>query len=219
MSVIFREERADIMLNLLIVEDQNIVSDLLEAQLKNYSFKCKKAPTWMSALNGCKQSKFDIILLDLKLDLKLSLDDIEELLTLAHPAKIVLFTSSEDVEFIQTCLQKGVYGVIPKYFSISSLVNTIKLIESGQKFIPLKYQGPATPTEASDKIHLTSIERRVLQKLSIGSTNNEIATELKISDSMAKLHVRRLCQKLQAKNRTQAALIALNLGLIARSEL
>ena len=70
--------------------------------------------------------------------------------------------------------------------------------------------GETEETEFSKK--LSQREKQVLNGLCRGRSNKEIARELDLQEVTIKLHVRTLCKKLNAKNRTQAALIAKDAG-------
>ena len=66
-------------------------------------------------------------------------------------------------------------------------------------------------------VNLTPRETEVLSHLAYGASNKEIARELDLQVVTVKLHVRGICRKLDAKNRTQAALRARELGLVHSS--
>jgi len=97
--------------------------------------------------------------------------------------------------------------------SAKSLVNAVRFMIAGETFIPasvLADSGETPETEFTRR--LTQREKQVLRGLSYGRSNKEIARELDLQEVTIKLHVRTLCKKLNAKNRTQAALIAKDAG-------
>ena len=69
------------------------------------------------------------------------------------------------------------------------------------------------PIEDENRFNLTAREKDVLEHLALGEANKEIANALGLQVVTVKLHVRGICRKLDAKNRTQAALIAQEHGL------
>jgi DNA-binding NarL/FixJ family response regulator len=111
------------------------------------------------------------------------------------------------------------------------LLKAIQLVLTGEKFIPIdrntnnimpSFYGTsstARPMLGGDveqrlaDLQLTRRERDVLAHLASGASNKEIANHLGLQIVTVKLHVRGLCRKLNAKNRTQVALRARELGL------
>ncbi len=94
-----------------------------------------------------------------------------------------------------------------------SLVNAVRFMIAGETFVPasvLADAGEVPETEFTKQ--LSQREKQVLSGLCHGRSNKEIARELDLQEVTIKLHVRTLCKKLNAKNRTQAALIAKDAG-------
>ena len=84
----------------------------------------------------------------------------------------------------------------------------------GEVYAPFKLMTAANANAAAEA-GLTPRERDVLMGLTEGKANKEIARDLDLQEVTIKLHVKTLCRKLQAKNRTQAALIARERSLVA----
>ena len=135
-------------------------------------------------------------------------------------------------EDVEEALKLGASGYFPKTLSGKALLKAIERVAAGEKFIPMdedkKHPMPAyyddgaessqqsyvgmketqtTLTPAND-YNLTPRENDVLEFLVTGASNKEIANALGLQVVTVKLHVRGICRKLDAKNRTQAALIA-----------
>jgi two-component system nitrate/nitrite response regulator NarL len=96
---------------------------------------------------------------------------------------------------------------------VPALVSAIKLILAGERFVPFDaFSSPSPeappPPHATEAAALTQREREVLDYLKDGLSNKEIARALALQEVTIKLHIRGICRKLGAKNRTQAALRA-----------
>lgn len=125
----------------------------------------------------------------------------------------------------------GVCGYFPKTMSGRAMMQAIKDVLAGKPYIPKdhntdeflpSYYGNDENKKAlpdSADIDLTPREMEVLSFLLEGAANKEIARALDLQVVTVKLHVRGICKKLGAKNRTQAALIARELGLVKRAAL
>ena len=205
-------KEADI--EILIVEDQTLVSDLLKTELKRHNVSSMAVTTVEQAFGELKKTKPDIILLDVGLAEALSINQVRDLVKRGHPAKVALFTSSANDTFIRNSIDVGVRGLIPKTFSISSLKSALSLISTGQVFVPLSQQTSHTPSDIIKKYAISFGEYQVLEKLSEGMSNKDITVSLGIPETTVKMRVRALCKKLGAENRTQALVIAQRAGLV-----
>ena len=103
---------------------------------------------------------------------------------------------------------------MPKTLPAKSLVNAIKFMAMGEQYAPVDFM-TAEPATAEHPMasQLTGRERQVLKGLTKGQSNKEIARDLDLSEPTIKLHVKTLYRKIGAANRTQAALLAREVGL------
>ena len=108
----------------------------------------------------------------------------------------------------------GAIGFIPKTMGAQSLLNAVRFMAAGEIYVPvdLMREEPAAPAHPL-AAKLSPRENEVLSGLCKGQSNKEIARDLDLQEVTIKLHVRTLCRKLEAKNRTQAAMIAKEAGL------
>jgi len=128
--------------------------------------------------------------------------------------RVALMSGEASRDIAEQALEMGAIGFIPKTLPAKSLVNAIKFMAMGEKYAPLDFM-TAEEEEVSHPIldKLTERERQVLQGLSEGKSNKEIARDLDLSEPTIKLHVKTLYRKLEVANRTQAALVARDAGL------
>ena len=152
---------------------------------------------------------FDLILLDIKMPGMQGLISLDEILKRTS-GRIVIFSGYAEARFVRDALNRGAAGFIPKTMPVHALKSAIDLIMSGQVFAPVNYFEQDT-TAALD---LNEVERMVLRRLAEGVVNKIIAAELNLTEVRVKMHVRRICQKLNVANRTQAAITARELDLI-----
>ncbi len=104
-------------------------------------------------------------------------------------------------------LAVGAAGYLPKILPARSLVNAIRFMAAGETYMPLDLHRPSqeAPVETGG---LSPRERQVLAGLCAGQANKEIARDLDLREPTIKLHIKLICRKLGAKNRTHAAMIA-----------
>lgn len=108
----------------------------------------------------------------------------------------------------------AVRGVFPKILPCKTFASGIREILDGRTFFPSLKENAAVLEQGStlrktlQDFHLTTREKEVLSHLVKGASNKDIARALDLQVVTVKLHVRGICRKMKAANRTQAALMA-----------
>ena len=115
---------------------------------------------------------------------------------------------------IKKALEMGVMGYIPKTLSSEIIVQALQLILKGGRYVPDNIlQGTDKPQHQD--IKLTARQKEILDLISQGKANKEIATILGIADNTVRVHISAIFQILKVNNRTEAAFAALQEGLIS----
>lgn len=156
---------------------------------------------------------FDLILLDLSMPGMNGLEGLKQAIEIAGKTPVALLSGTAPPSIAQQAVDLGGAGFIPKSLGAKSLVNAVRFMVMGETFVPaaaLEQNMPAVESEFVKQ--LSKRQREVLIGLCRGSSNKEIARELQLEEVTVKLHVRTLCKKIGAKNRTQAAVIAKEAG-------
>jgi two-component system, NarL family, nitrate/nitrite response regulator NarL len=137
-------------------------------------------------------------------------DDIEQLRAVFPDVRFALIVPSASREQVDVALRAGVVGVLPKTLPVASAFSAIRQMLTGVQFNP----GTGETTSLTSSYALTRRELDVLRGLFAGKSNKEIGRDLELQEVTVKLHVKTLSRKLGAKNRTHAAMIARNEGLV-----
>jgi DNA-binding NarL/FixJ family response regulator len=154
----------------------------------------------------------DVTLMDLRLPDISGIDALIAIRSTYPDARIVMLTTFEgDVE-IQRALAAGARGYVLKNLPPKELADVIRQVHAGKKRIPPDVA--ATLAEHVCDEPLTPRERHVLQHVASGDRNKDIAEQLTISEETVKVHVKRIMEKLGARDRTEAAAIAVRRGII-----
>ncbi|MCB1531604.1 MAG: response regulator transcription factor [Alphaproteobacteria bacterium] len=167
-----------------------------------------------------EDSRQDLVLLDLRMPGMKGMDGLRQVKEKYPHIPIALMSGVAEKRDVEEALEIGAVGYFPKTLSGKALLQAIQKVVAGEKFVPMdEAEKTVMPSYYADKnttnldAQLTPREAEVLSFLARGASNKEIATELDLQVVTVKLHVRGICKKLDAKNRTQAALKARELGL------
>ena len=170
------------------------------------------ASTAAAGVQEFRKQRPDVTLMDLRLP---DLSGIEAIIAIRAEfpdARIIVLTMFEgDVE-IQRALEAGARGYLLKSMPPVELVSVIRQVHAGKKRLPPEVA--AQLSEYMGEESLTPREVEVLQQVSGGNRNREIGEYLGISEDTVKVHLRRIMDKLRARDRTQAIAIAVRRGII-----
>jgi DNA-binding NarL/FixJ family response regulator len=160
----------------------------------------------------------DVVLLDLLMP-RLDGASTLKLLRQKYPAvQVVILTSYDEVERMNTVMRLGAAGYLLKDAGPLEVASAIRAAVRDEVFIATSMAKKLTQMMSSPARGISSLterERTVLILVGEGCSNQEIAKRLHISERTARTHVSNMLGKLNLSSRTQAALLAVNSGLIA----
>ena len=162
----------------------------------------------------------DVILMDLFMEPKDGVEATREILQTHPDMRVLILTSSTDIERVLPAVQAGALGYITKEAPPEELLDAIRCLHQGGVHLPanltrrLMQKGGGSAHPARVEAALTEREIEILKLVAQGWGNDEIAEHLVISPRTAGVHISHILEKLGLDNRTQAALYALRQGLV-----
>jgi DNA-binding NarL/FixJ family response regulator len=158
----------------------------------------------------------DLMLLDVSMPGG-GLNAVREIATAYPVVKVVMLTVSENEDDVTAALRAGARAYVLKGVAARELVGILRSVAAGDVYVTptlaasLLYELTGAPKgrlPADPLGDLTERERQILERVAGGDSNKEIATHLQISEKTVKHHMTNILQKLQVRNRVEAALMA-----------
>ena len=203
-------------MRILLADDHDLVLETLAAFLKaEGQFEVKTCGSLDAALERIgNDPKYDLVLLDYNMPGMNGLEGLQKAIAASFGQPVALMSGTANKTIAQDAIDAGAIGFLPKTIAAKSMVNAVKFMAIGETYVPLEFLNAeeAVPEIPLAK-KLTEREMQVLGGLCRGLSNKELARDLDLQEVTIKLHVKTLCRKLEAKNRTQAAMIGKEAGL------
>jgi two-component system, NarL family, nitrate/nitrite response regulator NarL len=200
-------------MKILLADDHDLVRDTLAAFLEvEPDLGVRTAANLTDALAiVAEEGGFDLVLLDYTMPGMDGLTGLTKMIAANKGKPVAILSGTADRNIAEQAIKAGAVGFVPKTLAAKSIVSAVKFMASGEVFAPFGFMHRE---EVDGNSAITKRERDVLVGLVAGKSNKEIAIDLDLQEVTIKLHVKTLCRKLGAKNRTQAAMIARDRRLI-----
>ncbi len=194
-------------MKILLVDDDALVLKSLEMILKAEGVdEVYTSKNGKEAFDIYKNHKIDLVLQDIRLKDENGIDIASKLLEYDREAKIILFTTFKDEEYINKAIKVGVKGYILKD-NIDSLFQSIQTVMAGNMVLDsevikdLKLLDQAT--KSIEDFDITERELDVIKLLAEGMNNKEISQSLYLSEGTVRNYISNLLDKLDLRDRSQ----------------
>ncbi len=159
--------------------------------------------------------KPDVVVLDLNMPGRPSLEVVPEIKERSPGTEIVVLTMQDDPAFAREAMQAGVLGYVLKDSADAELVKAVRMAAEGRTYLQpqLGARLAAEPTEPADDLSEREVE--VLRLIALGHTNAEIASRLYLSIRTVESHRANILRKLDLTTRAELVRYALDHGLVS----
>jgi DNA-binding NarL/FixJ family response regulator len=229
----------------VVADDHSLVREGFISMLRGASGLevVGEAANGREALEFCRRLQPDLILMDIRMPEMDGIEATRAIKAEYPQTSVLIVTSHEDPDYLLEAVRAGAAGYVLKELSRRQLINAVQRALDGE--IPLNQElAMQLITRLSDEVYkedqdppsgsvdrgasgeepsgsgvllrsLTAREVEVLKLIARGRTNQQVARELRISVSTVKNHIRHFLTKLGVSDRTQAAVLAIEAGLLA----
>lgn len=178
------------------------------------------------AIEVCHRTQPDLLLMDVQMPRKNGLAAARELKCELPRTRVLIMTIYESPRYFSEALKAGAAGYVLKDAAKREVIGAVRSVLRGDPVTP-----PDLSARASEKTndqsenspkpppeHMTPRELEILRHVAQGKTNREIAKSLMVSAGTVKVHVGHIISKLAVADRTEAAVRAIELGLLPTPE-
>lgn len=212
-------------IRVMLAEDQNLVRQGI-CNLLELSDKIEvvgQVVDGSEVIAGIEKFKPDVLLTDIRMPKMTGIEALQAMKAKNISVPAIILTTFDDHQLVLEGMQAGAKGFLLKDVSLESLVNAIEKVHQGETLVQpaiteriLKGLSSLSNSEDEPELaeELSPKELEVLRLMAGGYSNREISTAIHKSEGTVKNQVSSILEKLNVRDRTQAVLRAINLGLM-----
>jgi len=208
-------------MRVIVADDHSLFRDGVVSLLEAAGFEVVgQAGDGRQAIDLVLKHRPDLILLDITMPHMGGLEALHQIREQAPAVQVVMLTVSDDEADLLEAMRSGARGYLLKNLKAEEFLDLLEGLARGEtaltrqaasRVIHSLTQGGKSPGRGAQ---LTERELELLPLLVEGLANRAIAQRLSVSENTVKYHVKAILQKLEAKNRTEAAMVAIRAGLV-----
>lgn len=215
-----RSARAAI--KLLLADDHRMLREGLRRSMTELGFSVVgEARDGNDALNLALAVQPDVVLMDVTMPIMDGIEAARQIRSRLPNTKIVMLTMHADRDLLSEAIKAGASGYLVKDCSTDEIAMAIEAVASGETALSpglaasILADTSRQARESQQPKVLTQREEEVLQLIADGCSTPEVAEQLYISQKTVKNHLASIYQKLEARDRTQAVIHAVRMGIVS----
>lgn len=205
-------------IRIVVIDDHPLFREGVVNTLRaGHSFEVVgEGTTALDALRMATENLPDLLLLDINIPGG-GLNILPRISADCPVTKVIMLTASEEEDAVLSALKAGARGYILKGVSARELIRILHAVYEGEAYVTptlaasllSEMTGDASAAYPANPLEqLTAREHQILQLVAAGQSNKEIGFELHLSEKTIKHYMTNILQKLQVRNRVEAALLA-----------
>lgn len=205
-------------ITVLIVEDHFLARIALRGLLETLQEFAIVAETnsGSEAIRLYREKKPDVVIMDLHLKDLSGFHAIEAIHRECPSARILVLSNLSGIEDISTAMRAGARGYLTKDSDGPQLAHALRTVAVGARFVPKHLESQLLHRLPDSGI--TPREKEVLQLIAEGLSTADIAARIEVAEKTVRIHISNVLEKLGARDRTQALVMALKQGIIHLDE-
>jgi DNA-binding NarL/FixJ family response regulator len=206
-------------IKVIVADDQMVIREGIASLFEDEGISIvSEATTGQQAIAKTLKHKPDVLLMDVMMPDTDGLDALEKLREKSPQTRVVMMSAYDNPTYVARTVALGAEGFVLKDAPAKDFVDAIRRASRGEpptdvRLNQIKELLATRLDPAADEVPLTKREYQVLRHLAFGLSNREIGRSLSISIETVKEHVQNILRKLDAADRTEAAVWAVKRGL------
>jgi DNA-binding NarL/FixJ family response regulator len=202
----------------MLVDDHTMLRQGLRRSLETEGITVvAEASNGEEAIKIALETKPNVVLMDVSMPQIDGIEATRRLMAADNRQRVVILTMHIDRDVIERAMKAGAVGYMTKDSTVKEVVMAVKLAANGDRILSprLAELMLAEATSPDDPVSiLTNREEELLQLIADGLATSEVAGRMYISQKTVKNHLASIYEKLQARDRTQAVLTAVKMGIV-----
>jgi two-component system NarL family response regulator len=205
-------------IRVLLADDHPMIREAIKSMIERepQMILVGEAKNGMEAIHLFEETEPHITLMDINMPIMDGLEAIRQIREINDDARIIILTNFDTDDDLKKGMDAGAMGYLLKDTSQEGLLETIRTVHAGEKFVPQNLMNKVSSRNKMPK--LSPREITVLERMKKGKSNRAIGVELGITESTVKSHVKNILIKLSVNDRTQAVTQAIQRGIIRLDE-
>lgn len=189
-------------MKVLVADDHELIIDGFVTVIKNHdaSIGCYRATNKLELFETLESKNIDILFQDVMFGKNDARDFVKEIKEKYPELKIIIVSTLEDKNTVETLLKQGVNGYLVKSDTSSEIINALTAVSEGKTFISENLKRQGTSSLRKNTIILTPREKEILSLILQEKTTKEIADKVCLSEKTVENHRANLFIKFGVKN-------------------
>jgi len=208
-------------IRLLVADDHEVVRRGLATLFEGTDIEIvHEAADGAEATKAAKKHKPDVVLMDIRMPNRDGLESLAEIRKKVPDAKVVMLSTYDNPTYVARSVALGAWEYVLKGSPRQEIISAVQRAAAGQQapvgslLEEVRDAMRREPASPQPETPVTPREAQVLRHIALGLSNREIASSLGISVETVKEHVQNILRKIEAVDRTQAAVWAVRKGLV-----